>query len=93
MWNADRNARVAAVCGAVLATLPEGHLVFGPDLSAGLRIQDPPSSCLSLQKPQAPGALVHVQVGVVQQGVQGGAFRVLPSAEVDEHLTALSERD
>jgi hypothetical protein len=32
-------------------------------------------------------------VGVVQAGVQGGAFRVLPTSEVDEHLTALSERD
>jgi hypothetical protein len=34
-----------------------------------------------------------LQVGVVQAGVQGGAFRVLPTSEVDEHLTALSERD
>ncbi len=56
-------------------------------------ISHPPFSCLPVQKPQAPGALVHVQVGVVQQGVQGGAFRVLSTAEVDEHLTALSERD
>lgn len=34
-----------------------------------------------------------IEVGVVQEGVQGGAFRVLPTEEVDEHLTALSERD
>lgn len=38
-------------------------------------------------------AVPFVQVGVVQAGVQGGAFRVLPTSEVDEHLTALSERD
>lgn len=36
---------------------------------------------------------VALQVGVVQEGVQGGTFRVLSTPEVDEHLTALSERD
>lgn len=34
-----------------------------------------------------------IEVGVVQEGVQGGAFRVLSVAEVEEHLTAISERD
>lgn len=37
---------------------------------------------------------MHVpQVGVCQAGVAGGAFRVLSREEVDDHLTALSERD
>mmetsp|Transcript_4268 Transcript_4268/g.12313 ORF Transcript_4268/g.12313 Transcript_4268/m.12313 type:complete len:249 (-) Transcript_4268:1553-2299(-) len=34
-----------------------------------------------------------IEVGVCQAGVAGGAFRVLTREEVDDHLTALSERD
>lgn len=34
-----------------------------------------------------------IEVGVCQAGVAGGAFRVLPQEEVDDHLTAISERD
>ena len=35
---------------------------------------------------------VHGQAGVVWSG-DGGAFRVLNNEEVEEHLTAISERD
>jgi 20S proteasome subunit alpha 1 len=34
-----------------------------------------------------------IEVGCVRAGVEGGAFKVLGEAEVDEHLVALSERD
>lgn len=34
-----------------------------------------------------------IEVGVVRANVNDGAFSVLPDAEVDDHLVALSERD
>lgn len=34
-----------------------------------------------------------IEVGVVRADKNGGSFHVLPSEEVEEHLTAISERD